>query len=245
MSVNRNKESIALDLKAPADRAVFESLLATADVLVENFRPGTMEKLGYDWPTLHARFPKLVFTSVSGFGQTGPTAGARLRHGGAGDGRNHEPDRPPRRAADARGRLDRRPGRGPVCGHRHAGRIAAARAHRPGRQGRRGDARLPGRAARERDLAHGGRRPRAGAHRLAAPVDHALRRVPCFRRLVRDRGGQRRAVPAPVHGAGIAGTAGRRALRHQPRALPAPRGAEAVARRAPGVGDLRALAGAC
>ena len=72
MSVNRNKESIALDLKAPADRAVFEQLLATADVLVENFRPGTMEKLGYDWPALHARFPRLVFTSVSGFGQTGP-----------------------------------------------------------------------------------------------------------------------------------------------------------------------------
>ncbi|MDZ4361642.1 MAG: CoA transferase, partial [Variovorax sp.] len=74
MSVNRNKESIALDLKAPADRAVFEQLLATADVLVENFRPGTMEKLGYDWPTLQARFPQLVFTSVSGFGQTGPYA---------------------------------------------------------------------------------------------------------------------------------------------------------------------------
>ncbi|MGF6348746.1 CaiB/BaiF CoA transferase family protein [Variovorax sp. W2I14] len=72
MSVNRNKESIALDLKAPTDRVIFERLLATADVLVENFRPGTMEKLGYDWPTLHARFPKLVFTSVSGFGQTGP-----------------------------------------------------------------------------------------------------------------------------------------------------------------------------
>ncbi|AGU51315.1 CoA-transferase, family 3 [Variovorax paradoxus B4] len=72
MSVNRNKESIALDLKAPADRAIFEQLLATADVLVENFRPGTMEKLGYDWPTLRGRFPRLVFTSVSGFGQTGP-----------------------------------------------------------------------------------------------------------------------------------------------------------------------------
>jgi len=72
MSVNRNKESIALDLKAPADRAIFEQLLATADVLVENFRPGTMEKLGYGWPQLHARFPRLVFTSVSGFGQTGP-----------------------------------------------------------------------------------------------------------------------------------------------------------------------------
>ena len=72
MSVNRNKESIALDLKAPGDREVFESLLETADVLVENFRPGTMEKLGYGWEALHARFPRLVFTSVSGFGQTGP-----------------------------------------------------------------------------------------------------------------------------------------------------------------------------
>ena len=72
MSVNRNKESIALDLKAPADRQVFEALLENADVLVENFRPGTMEKLGYDWETLHRRYPRLVFTSVSGFGQTGP-----------------------------------------------------------------------------------------------------------------------------------------------------------------------------
>ena len=72
MSVNRNKESIALDLKAPEDRAVFEALLETADVLVENFRPGTMEKLGYGWEALQARYPQLVFTSVSGFGQTGP-----------------------------------------------------------------------------------------------------------------------------------------------------------------------------
>lgn len=72
MSVNRNKESIALDLKSPEDRKIFESLLQTADVLVENFRPGTMEKLGYDWEALHTRFPRLVFTSVSGFGQTGP-----------------------------------------------------------------------------------------------------------------------------------------------------------------------------
>lgn len=72
MSVNRNKESIALDLKAAADREVFEALLETADVLVENFRPGTMEKLGYDWDMLHSRYPRLVLTSVSGFGQTGP-----------------------------------------------------------------------------------------------------------------------------------------------------------------------------
>ncbi|MDO5625170.1 MAG: CaiB/BaiF CoA-transferase family protein [Pseudomonadota bacterium] len=72
MSVNRNKESIALDLKDAADRQVFERLLARADVMVENFRPGTMEKLGYGWDALHARFPQLVMTSVSGFGQTGP-----------------------------------------------------------------------------------------------------------------------------------------------------------------------------
>ena len=72
MSVNRNKESIALDLKSPEDRKIFESLLQNADVLVENFRPGTMEKLGYGWEALHERFPRLVFTSVSGFGQTGP-----------------------------------------------------------------------------------------------------------------------------------------------------------------------------
>lgn len=72
MSVNRNKESIALDLKSPEGRKIFESLLQTADVLVENFRPGTMDRLGYGWEALHARFPRLVFTSVSGFGQTGP-----------------------------------------------------------------------------------------------------------------------------------------------------------------------------
>lgn len=72
MSVNRNKESIALNLKDEEDRRIFESLLARADVLVENYRPGTMEKLGYGWEDLHQRFPKLIVVSVSGFGQTGP-----------------------------------------------------------------------------------------------------------------------------------------------------------------------------
>ncbi|OWG19448.1 CoA transferase [Delftia sp. K82] len=75
LSVNRNKESIALDLKQPQDREVFERLLQGADVLVENFRPGTMDKLGYGWEALHARHPRLVMTSVSGFGQTGPYSG--------------------------------------------------------------------------------------------------------------------------------------------------------------------------
>jgi CoA:oxalate CoA-transferase len=72
LSLNRGKESIALDLKAQADREVFLQLLEKADVLIENFRPGTMEKLGYGWPMLHALFPRLILASTSGFGQTGP-----------------------------------------------------------------------------------------------------------------------------------------------------------------------------
>ena len=72
VSINRGKESIALDLKDDADRAIFEKLLEKADVVVENFRPGTMEKLGYGWDDLHARYPKLIYAAVSGFGHSGP-----------------------------------------------------------------------------------------------------------------------------------------------------------------------------
>ena len=73
-SVNRGKESIALDLKSDADRKLFEQLLEKADVVVENFRPGTMEKLGYGWETLHQKYPKLIYASASGFGHTGPNS---------------------------------------------------------------------------------------------------------------------------------------------------------------------------
>jgi CoA:oxalate CoA-transferase len=73
-SVNRGKESIALDLKAEGDRAIFEKLLAKADVVVENFRPGTMEKLGYGWEQLHDKYPRLIYASASGFGHTGPNS---------------------------------------------------------------------------------------------------------------------------------------------------------------------------
>jgi CoA:oxalate CoA-transferase len=71
-AINRGKKSIALDLKADPDRAVFEQLLARADVLVENFRPGVMDKLGYPFALLQRRWPALVLASISGFGQTGP-----------------------------------------------------------------------------------------------------------------------------------------------------------------------------
>lgn len=72
--VNRNKRTIALDLKNDADRDVFLRLIDEADVLVENFRPGVLEKLGFAPNVLHARNPKLVITRVSGFGQDGPYA---------------------------------------------------------------------------------------------------------------------------------------------------------------------------
>ncbi|HEV2263282.1 MAG TPA: CoA transferase [Stellaceae bacterium] len=71
-SINRGKQSIALDLKNASDKRIFEALLAKADVLVENFRPGTMEKLGYGWAELHRRHPKLIYAAASGFGHSGP-----------------------------------------------------------------------------------------------------------------------------------------------------------------------------
>ncbi len=72
ISVNRGKHSIALDLKAPGDREIFEKLLGEADILIENYRGGTMDKLGYGWPNLHARFPGLIYCAISGFGHSGP-----------------------------------------------------------------------------------------------------------------------------------------------------------------------------
>lgn len=71
-SLNYGKESIALDLRAPGDRETFEALLAAADVVVENFRPGVMERLGYGWEAIRARWPRLVYAAASGFGHTGP-----------------------------------------------------------------------------------------------------------------------------------------------------------------------------
>jgi crotonobetainyl-CoA:carnitine CoA-transferase CaiB-like acyl-CoA transferase len=72
LSINRNKESLTLDLKSLSARTILDSLLERADVLVENFRPGTMERLGLSYEALSKRHPRLVYCSISGFGQTGP-----------------------------------------------------------------------------------------------------------------------------------------------------------------------------
>ena len=72
MSLNRGKESIALNLKNEEDKKIFEKILSRADILVENFKPGTLEKWGYGWRDVCKKYPKLIYASASGFGQTGP-----------------------------------------------------------------------------------------------------------------------------------------------------------------------------
>ncbi|MGZ5133069.1 MAG: CaiB/BaiF CoA transferase family protein [Caldimonas sp.] len=71
---NRNKRSIELDTKSDADRAVFDALIADADVYIQNFRPGVADKLGVGEARLRALNPRLVYCSISGFGATGPAA---------------------------------------------------------------------------------------------------------------------------------------------------------------------------
>ncbi|VFA94570.1 Formyl-coenzyme A transferase [Nocardia farcinica] len=74
--LNRGKRSVALDLKDPADRDALLELIAGADVVVENFRPGVTSRLGIDYAAARARNPRIVYASISGFGQQGPMSGA-------------------------------------------------------------------------------------------------------------------------------------------------------------------------
>jgi len=72
LTINRNKESLTLNLKDERGKGILLRLLARADVLVENFRPGTMHRFGLDYDTLHLEHPRLIYASISGFGQDGP-----------------------------------------------------------------------------------------------------------------------------------------------------------------------------
>jgi crotonobetainyl-CoA:carnitine CoA-transferase CaiB-like acyl-CoA transferase len=75
MSVNRGKKSLTLDLKHEGGKAILRRLVAGADVLLENFRPGTLERLGFGYAAVRAENPRLVYCSISGFGESGPEAG--------------------------------------------------------------------------------------------------------------------------------------------------------------------------
>ena len=72
LSINRNKESVTVDFKTGEGRDLLERLMARADVFVENFRPGTLDRAGFGWDAVRHKFPKLVYASISGYGQTGP-----------------------------------------------------------------------------------------------------------------------------------------------------------------------------
>src|SRR5688572_9942781 len=72
LSFNANKRSLTLNLKHPRGKEVFRDLVKTADVLLENFGPGVIERLGFGYAELHARHPRLVFASIKGFGSYGP-----------------------------------------------------------------------------------------------------------------------------------------------------------------------------
>ena len=73
-SLNREKESIKINLKSKKDKIIFDALLQKSDILLENYKPGTMKKLGYGYKTLSKKYPNLIYASCSGFGQTGPWA---------------------------------------------------------------------------------------------------------------------------------------------------------------------------
>jgi crotonobetainyl-CoA:carnitine CoA-transferase CaiB-like acyl-CoA transferase len=77
MASNRNKRSVVLDLRTDAGREVLDRLLARADVLIENFRPGVAERLGFGWTDVHRRFPRLVYVGISAFGEDAPPAWRR------------------------------------------------------------------------------------------------------------------------------------------------------------------------
>ena len=72
ISLNRGKKSIVIDLKNEDDKKIFDKILSKADILVENFKPGTLKKWGYGWDEVNKKYPKLIYASASGFGQTGP-----------------------------------------------------------------------------------------------------------------------------------------------------------------------------
>ena len=206
--LNSNKESVVLDLKQPRGKQIFLELVAKADVLIENFAVGVMDRLGIGWDVLHKLNPRLVYGGSSGFGLDGPYRDLAAMDvtiqamSGIMNSTGHA-----RRAADQGGRRRLRlPGGHPSL-RRHPGRARPARAHRPGpaRRGRHA------RGGRDRArLGHGrgdGRRhQRARAHRQPpSRARHgALQHLPVQRRLRRDLHLGRTALAVDVRPAGTA-----------------------------------------
>ena len=132
LSINRNKRSIGLNLKSPEGQDVLWKLVDRADVVVENFRPGVLEKLGFGYDAVAKRNPRIIYASISGYGQTGPYRESprlrRRRAGRVGDRRSHRRARP---AAGQSGRIDRRHRRRPLRLPGHPAGDAGASSDRP------------------------------------------------------------------------------------------------------------------
>ena len=170
-SLNRNKRSVALDLK---DRAGVERLLQlaeVADLLVENYRPGVLERLGAGYEAVSVRNPRIVYCSISGYGQTGPYArkGAFDRHR-AGHERSDERDRRARRRPGQVRRPGRRLLRRALRGLHHHRQSHAGEGDRPGRVHRLLDARQassPWRRSRPASTSAPARRRACSAPRIS------------------------------------------------------------------------------
>ena len=211
--LNAGKRSIVLDLKKPEAIAAMKKLVAKVDIVLENYRPGVMKRLGLDYPELAKINPRLIYGAISGYGQTGPGGGPPgLR---AGDPcldrlRPRAPLLPagPRAAGQLR-HLRRRLRLGRLCAGRHPGGAASARRHRQGPDGRRLDVRDAGR--------HAAGRGQSRAVRFRDAVAADVRPGRGQGRLRHARDGEREDLPGHGDRGRPARLADRSALREIPR----------------------------
>ena len=142
--LNVGKNSLVLDLKSPEGSEAVRRLVATADVLVENFRPGVMRRLKLDYASLHELNPKLIYCSISGYGQTGPSAElpayAPVIHAASGYEMAHLAYQPGTQPAGLLRHLSRRRADRRLCVRRHLGGAVSAQCDRAGPAYRRLDA---------------------------------------------------------------------------------------------------------
>ena len=201
LGVNRSKRSLALDLKTPEGAATLQALIAQADVFIENFKPGSLDKLGFGVDAMRALNPRLVYCSISGYGRTGPrrhlTGYDPIIQAETGFMEiNGIPEGPPVRTGIAT--TDYLAGL-----YAFSGILLALR-----ERDRTRPRTACGHRALRRDAVHAvdagrypaGRRTRADASRQRSFVDRALRNAPRERRSRDDRRGQRTSLETVVRG---------------------------------------------
>ena len=191
--LNHNKRSITLDTKKPKGKQVLDTLIKTCDVLVENFAPGALDRMGITWEHIQELNPRMIVASVKGFGPGKYERLQGLRERRAVRRRRRLDHRLRRRPAGRHRRADRRQRHRPAPGARHRRRALPAQQHRPRPEGAGADAGRGAQPVPRQDA----RPAAAGAHR-----HHA--RVPAVpRRQVRRRGAARRQRlrrrPAGLH----------------------------------------------